>query len=169
MSDPRGLLGAALGSRTGHATATFARVVSGDGAGNVPPCWGDLAEHFDAILTTDEARIDAFEGLRVAGDLGALLLFLDLNRARMGVLAHVWKVAHTLPATIQCAFVSLLEWSNVSPELAASLHPAARRLLTDPAARARDHEHYAAHAGALRALRTRLPQVTESASVARTP
>ena len=169
MNDPRVVLGAALGSRTGIATATFARVVSGDGAGTVPPCWGDLAEHFDAILTTDEARIDAFEGLRVAGDLGALLLFLDLNRARAGVLAHVWTVAHALPATIQCALVSLFEWSNVSPELAARLHPAARRLLTDPEARARDHEHYAAHVGALRALRTRLPQVTESASVARTP
>jgi hypothetical protein len=169
VSDPRVVLGAALGSRTGIATAAFARVLSGDGAGSVPPCWGDLAEHFDAILTTDEARIDAFEALRAAGDLGALLLFLDLNRARTGVLAHVWTVARTLPATIQCAFVSLLEWSNVAPELAAGLHPAARRLLIDPEARVRDHEHYAAHAAALRALRTRLPQVTESASVARTP
>jgi hypothetical protein len=169
MTDPRIALGAALGSRAGAATTAFARVVSGEGSDGDPPCWGELAEHFDAILTTDEARIDAFEALRAAGDLGALLLFLDLNRVRAGVLAHVWTVVHTLPATIQCAFVSLVEWTNVSPELAARLHPAARRLLTDPEARARDHEHYAAHVGALRALRTRLPEVTASAGVARTP
>jgi hypothetical protein len=169
MSDPRVTIGAALGARTSEAAAVFLRVIGSSHPESGPPCWGDLAEHFEAILRTDEARVDVFEGLRVAGDLGALVLFLDLNRDRIGVLVHVWSVAPELPATIQCALVALLEWSNVSPELAARLHPAARALLTNAAARARDREFYAAQAGALRALRTRLPQVSVPASVARTP
>jgi hypothetical protein len=134
--------------------------VSSD-ADAVLPCWGDLADHFNAILATDEARIDVFEALRAVGDLGALVLFLDLNRSRPAVLQHVWSVAAALPATTQCALVSLDESAPVASELAAKLHPAARLLLADPAARARDHEMYAAHAAALRSLRTRLPQVTE--------
>jgi hypothetical protein len=149
-----------LRTRAGAAALAFARVVASD-AEAVAPCWGDLADHFNAILVTDEARIDVFEALRAVGDLGALVLFLDLNRSHPAVLQHVWSVAGTLPATTQCALVSLDETAPVASELAAKLHPAARLLLADPAACARDHEMYAAHAAALRSLRTRLPQVTE--------
>jgi hypothetical protein len=160
MSDPRASIGAALHARACKAVLGFARVVSGEGE-TTAPCWGDLADHFNALLATDEARIEVFEALRTVGDLGALVLFLDLNRARPAVLQHVWSVAQALPATTQCALVSLDEWAPVSSEVAAKLHPAARLLLADPAARARDHEMYAAHAAALRAQRTRLPQVSE--------
>ena len=160
MSDPRASISAALRTRTGQAALAFERVVSSAGEA-MPPCWGDLADHFDAILATDEARVEVFEALRTVGDLGALVLFLDLNRTWPAVIQHVWSVAGTLPATTQCALVSLDETTPVSADVAAKLHPAARLLLADPAARARDHEMYAAHAAALRALRTRLPQVTE--------
>jgi hypothetical protein len=163
MSDPRAPISAALRARTGRAALAFARVVSADGE-TTAPCWGDLADHFAALLSTDEARIDAFEALRAVGDLGALVLFLDLNRTRPAVLQHVWSVAPALPATTQCALVSLDESAPVSSEAAPKLHPAARLLVADPAARTRDHEMYAAHAAALRAQRTRLPQVTEPGS-----
>ncbi len=160
MIDPRDKIGAALVARPGQGARAFARVIPADEHG-AALCWGDLAEQFDQILTADDARIDAFEGLRAAGDLSALLVFLDLNRARPGVLARVWSIASELPATIQCALVSLDEKAEVPPGLAAALHPAARQLLADPAARARDHEVYAAHAAALRVFRTRAPQVSE--------
>ena len=169
MSDPRALLRAALSARSHAASAAFARIIGGENQRDCPLCWGDLAEHFDAVFRTDEARLDAFEGLRAAGELGALVLFLDLNRRRSGVLAGVWTVASSLPATVQCALVSLDEQVAFPNELTARLHPAARALLRDPIARAKEREFYAAQAGALRALRTRTPQVTETASVARTP
>jgi hypothetical protein len=163
MSDPRASIVAALLTRAVQAALAFARVVSPGGEA-MPPCWGDLADHFNAILATDEARIEVFEALRTVGDLGALVLFLDLNRTRPAVLQHVWSVAQALPATTQCALVSLDESASVASEVAAKLHPAARLLLADTAARARDHEMYAAHAASLRAQRTRLPQVTEPGS-----
>ena len=169
MSDPRVAIHAALAARATEAASAFRNVVGSAHPESGPPCWGDLADHFKEILATDDARIDVFEGLRAAGDLSALILFLDLNQYRHSVLAHVWTIAHELPATVQCALVSLLEWTNVSPELAARLHPAARRLITDQNARARDREFFAAQAAALRSLRTRLPQVSVSVSVARTP
>jgi hypothetical protein len=161
VSAPHDAIGAALRARSSGAVLTFARGLAADARG-VLPCWGDLALDFDRLLPTDDARLDAFEGLRAAGDLSALLVFLDLNRTRPGVLARVWSVASELPATIQCALVSLGDTAAVPPGLAAALHPAARQLLADPAARARDHEVYAAHAAALRAVRTRAPQVSES-------
>ena len=160
MNDPRATIGAALRARTGQAALAFERVVSSAGE-TVPACWGDLADHFNAILATDEARIDVFEALRAVGDLGALVLFLDLNRSRPAVLQHVWSVVDALPATTQCALVSLDESALVATERVTKLHPAARLLVADPAARARDHEMYAAHAAALRGQRTRLPQVSE--------
>jgi hypothetical protein len=168
MSDPRVTIGAALRARTGNGVAAFARVVASIEDG-VAPCWGDLAEHFNTLLATDEERIDAFEGLRAAGDLSALIVFLDLNRARPGVLASVWKLAPELPATVQCALVSLDVAGAVPADGSARLHPAARALLADPGARERDHEFYAAQAAALRGFRTRAPQVSEPAPVARTP
>jgi hypothetical protein len=166
--DPRAKIGAALLARPGDGPRAFARVIPSDEHGAVA-CWGDLADHFDQILTTDAARIDAFEGLRSAGDLSALLVFLDLNRARPNVLAHVWSVAPELPATIQCALVSLDVAAQVPADVAARLHPAARALLADPRARERDHEFYAAQAAALRAFRARAPQVSASTPAARTP
>jgi hypothetical protein len=169
VTDPRALLRAALAARAHTASGAFARAVGGDDHGSTPLCWGDLAEHFNAIFTTDEARLDAFEALRTARDLSALVLFLDLNRGRPGVLAGVWGVVSSLPATVQCALVALDLDVRASGEDAARLHPAARALLCDPVARAKEREFYAAQAGALRALRTRAPQVTEPASVARTP
>jgi hypothetical protein len=150
----------ALRARTSAPVGAFARVVAEDAPGPLA-CWGDLADSFDRLLPTDEARIDAFEALRAAGDLSALLVFLDLNRARAGVLAHVWSVARALPRATQCALVSLDLGAAPPPERVRELHPAARRLAVDPDARARDHETYAAHAAALRAFRTRAPQVSE--------
>jgi hypothetical protein len=166
--DPRTAIGTALDARKTEGAAAFRRILGAAHPETGLPCWGDLADHFDALLTTDEARIDVFEGLRSAGELAALVLFLALNRTHPGVLEHVWQVAPELPATIQCALVSLYEWANVSRELAATLHPAARVLLADPDARDRDREFYAAQAGALRAQRTRLSQVSESAGALRT-
>jgi hypothetical protein len=160
VTDPRDTIGAALRERTSAAVAAFARAVAPDAAGHIS-CWGDLAEDFDRLLGEDDARIDAFEGLRAAGDLLALLVFLDLNRIRPSVLAHVWKIAPSLPATTQCALVSLDASAPIPAEVAALLHPGARALLKDPAARARDHEFYAAHAASLRAFRTRAQKVTE--------
>ena len=151
---------AALRARTSAAVATFARVVAEDAPGALA-CWGDLADSFEHLLSSDEARIDAFEALRAVGDASALLVFLDLNRARPAVLAHVWSVAPTLPATIQCALASLDVGAAPAADRVRDLHPAARRLATDAEARARDHETYAAHAAALRAFRTRAPQVSE--------
>lgn len=158
---PHEAIGAALRARTHTAVLAFARGIAADAKG-VWPCWGDLALDFDRLLTADDARLDAFEGLRAAGDLSALLVFLELNRGRSSVLAAVWKLAPELPATIQCALVALDPGGAVPAEVAARLHPGARALLRDPAARARDHEVYAAHAAALRAFRTRASQVTES-------
>ncbi|MGO8999523.1 MAG: hypothetical protein ACLQVI_39870 [Polyangiaceae bacterium] len=160
MSAPHDVIGAALRTRPSGAVLAFARGLAADARG-ILPCWGDLALDFDRLLVTDDARLDAFEALRAAGDLGALVVFLDLNRSWAGVLAEVWKLAPELPATIQCALVSLDASAPVPANLAARLHPAARALLENPAARARDHEVYAAHAAALRAFRTRAPQVSE--------
>jgi hypothetical protein len=159
MADRAAIL-TALRAHTSAPMAAFARVVAEDAPGAFA-CWGDLADSFDHLLPTDEARIDAFEALRAAGDMSALLVFLDLNRARPAVLAHVWSVAPSLPATTQCALVSLDPGAAPSPERVRELHPAARRLVEDADARARDHETYAAHAAALRAFRTRAPQVSE--------
>ena len=159
MADRAAIL-TALRAHTSAPVTAFARVVAEDAPGAFA-CWGDLADSFDHLLPTDEARIDAFEALRAAGDLSALLVFLDLNRARPAVLAHVWSVAPSLPATTQYALVSLDLGAVPAPERAAELHPAARRLAGDPDARARDHETYAAHGAALRAFRTRAPHVSE--------
>jgi len=167
-TDPRVTIVAALRTRTSAPVAAFARVIGVDAEG-VVPCWGDLADNFDRLLTTDDARAEAFEGLRAAGDLSALLVFLDLNRARPAVLGHVWAVAAELPATTQCALVSLDPLATVPSEVAVSLHPGARALLGDASARAREHEFYAAQAAALRAFRTRAPQVSVPAQPARTP
>jgi hypothetical protein len=168
VKDPRDTIGAALLARSSEAAHAFARVIVPDAQGSAA-CWGDLADHFDRLLTTDDSRIDAFEGLRAAGDLSALLVFLDLNRTHPVVLGHVWKVAPELPATIQCALVSLDVTAAVPADIGARLHPAARALLADPAARERDHEFYVAQAAALRVFRTRAPQVSEPAPARRTP
>ena len=160
MSGPRDTISAALRQRTSAPVAAFTRGIAPDDKG-AAPCWGDLAEDFDRLLTTDDARLDALEGLRAAGDLLALLVFLDLNRARPGVLARMWKLAPELPATTQCALVSLDPAAAVPADVVPLLHPGARALVADAAARARDHEFYAAHAAALRAFRMRAPQVTE--------
>jgi hypothetical protein len=168
MRDPRETIGEALRARAGGSVRAFAQVITADPSGAVL-CWGELADHFDRLLADDSARLEAFEGLRAAADLSALVVFLDLNRARPGVLAAVWKVASELPATIQCALVSLDLSAELPADAAAKLHPAARALLADGPSRERDHQFYAAQAAALRAFRTRAPQVSEPAHSARTP
>lgn len=154
MTEPRSLLSAALCGRAHPDVQSFGRFVAGETSGNVPPCWGDIVDAFDGALPTDEARVEAFEGLRASGDLGALILFLDHHRDLPNVLAQVWAVASELPVVVQCALVSL---NDTPPECdVARLHPAARNLLADADARARDHEFYAARAAALRSFRTRM-------------
>jgi hypothetical protein len=168
VRDPRETIGEALRARASVGVHAFAQVIAPDSSGAVL-CWGELADHFDRLLADDGARLEAFEGLRAAADLSALVVFLDLNRARPGVLGAVWKLASELPATIQCALVSLDLSGDVPTGAAAKLHPAARALLADAPARERDHQFYAAQAAALRAFRTRAPQVSEPAHSARTP
>ena len=169
MSDPRAAIASALGAHASAPAASSLRRVVASVSERLPPCWGELGEQFTRHLTTDEARIKLFERLRSVGDLGALVLFLDLNRARPGVLAHVWSVAPDLPATAQCALVSLDDDEPHHSVLAACLHPAARILLVNPRARARDRGFYAALATSLRAQRTRPSPIPEPASVAPTP
>ena len=156
MTDPRVLISTAFRARSHPAVESFGRFVAGEGSGDVPPCWGDIADSFAAALSSDEARVEAFEGLRASGDLGALILFLDLQRDEANVLAHAWAVAHELPPVVQCALVSLHVDATAPEGVGTRLHPAARNLLADADARARDHEFYAARAAALRSLRTRM-------------
>jgi len=169
MNDARTLVSAALRERSHPNVESFGRFVCGETNPAVPPCWGDIVDAFDEALPTDDSRIEAFEGLRGAGDLGAILLFLDHHRDAPNVLAHVWAVAAELSPAAQCAVVSLNEPPAVPDGCIERLHPAARALLRDEVARARDHEFYAARAAALRSLRTRIAHLLGPEHPARTP
>jgi hypothetical protein len=170
VSDPRAFIADAMRALNRSSASAFAHFLS-DGVAGALPCWGGLADHFEAIFTTDEDRVAAWDALSVVGERAALLLFLDLNRARPAVLRAVLARASELPATIQVALVTLEGTPEPSAEEARRLHPAARAALADPTARQRERAFYAACARSLRDQRVpviRKP-ITEHASVARAP
>ncbi|MCU0659698.1 MAG: hypothetical protein MUF64_31860 [Polyangiaceae bacterium] len=94
-----------------------------------------------------------WRALVLVGDARALLVFLDLFRKRVEVLREVVESLSSLPATVQCAVVSMPETEALLLS-ALELHPAAIELLAaSPTTRRKEHALHTARMGALRALR----------------
>jgi hypothetical protein len=116
-------------------------------------CWGNLAEEAARLFACAEDVWILWRALVLVGDARALLVFLDLFRERAEVLHKVVESLSSLPATVQCAVVSMPEAEPLlSPDL--DLHPAALELLAaSPQVRRQEHALHTARMRALRALR----------------
>src|SRR5437868_13744966 len=106
--DPRrhamALVFGALGSEAGR---DFARFLGGEGA-DAPPCWGTIAEQFDASFPEDGPRLELLEAFLDLGDREMLLLFLDASRTRPRILAALVASAARLAPSEQRALVALI-------------------------------------------------------------
>lgn len=145
----------ALGTTT---AAIFADEVVDAAPPDGPLCWGHLVDRFEALFPNDDDRLSVLPALIGAGDIGVLLLFLDVCRDRAAVLAALAKEAARLPFTVQCAFASMPETRTLLRNAPALHHAAAAIVAGDDALRAREHAVYAAHMTALRSHRTRVPK-----------
>jgi hypothetical protein len=141
-----------LQQANGEATRAFARCIL-EPRGNRRACWGTLAEEAAHLFARTEDALELWRALMLVGDARALLVFLDLFRERIEVLREVVESLPLLPATVQCAVVSMPEVEALlSPAL--DLHPAARELLAaSPSTRRKEHALHTARMRALRALR----------------
>jgi len=130
----------------------FARCIL-EPQGDRRACWGNLAEEAARLFTRTEDALLLWRALMQVGDARALLVFLDLFREHGEVLREVVASLASLPATLQCAVVSMPEFEPLlSPEF--DLHPAARELLAaSPSTRRKEHALHTARMRALQALR----------------
>jgi hypothetical protein len=144
--------------------ATFADEIVDAALPEGPLCWGHLVDRFEALFPSDGDRLSVLPALITAGDLGALLLFLDLCRDRPTVLAAIAKEAPRLPFTVQCALASMPETRTLLSSAPALHHAAAAIVAGDDALRAREHAVYSAHMSALRSHRTRAPKLSVATS-----
>lgn len=145
----------AVGAASG---ADFARFLRGDGA-TAPPCWGAIAQQFDATFVEDGPRIDVLEALFDLGERRALLLFMEINRGRPTVLAALLRFAPRLAPAEQRALVAIVLHDGIvkiDEAARGALHPGARELLGAPGrALASERELFEARVGALRAMHMR--------------
>jgi hypothetical protein len=131
---------------------TFARCIL-EPQGNRRACWGNLADEATRLFARTEDALVFWRALVLVGDARALLVFLDLFRKRVEVLREVVESLSSLPATVQCAVVSMPETEALLLS-ALELHPAAIELLAaSPTTRRKEHALHTARMGALRALR----------------
>ena len=131
---------------------TFARCIL-EPRGDRRACWGNLAEDAARLFARTEDALVFWRALVLVGDDRALLVFLDLFREHGEVLREVVESLSSLPATLQCAVISMPE---IEPLLTPGidLHPAARELLEGtPRMRRKEHAFHTARMRALRALR----------------
>lgn len=116
-------------------------------------CWGNLADHILERFERDEDRLALWRALVEVRDLRPLLLFLDLNRDRPGVLRAILQEPEALPAVIQCALVSMPETQPLL-EPQPALHPAALEIVSGgETVRQRERALYEAHMASLKAQR----------------
>jgi hypothetical protein len=121
-------------------------------------CWGNLADHVLDHVVRDDDRIALWRVLVDIADRRPLLVFLDLNRDRPGVLRAVLEDVAHLPATLQCALVSMPEAQALLAPVVARLHPAALEVLeAGEEAKGRERVLYEAHMKSLRAQRAAAP------------
>jgi hypothetical protein len=130
----------------------FARCIL-EPQGDRRACWGNLAEDVARLFPHASDALLLWRALMQVGDARALLVFLDLFREQEEVLRDVVAGLSSLPATLQCAVVSMPEVEHLlAPEL--DLHPAARELLeATPLVRRKEQALHTARMRALRALR----------------
>jgi hypothetical protein len=163
----------ALASQRAPSLQRLASAVKG-ADGTAIACWGDLADAAHASLQSDAERLALWHALLDAGDIRALMLFIDLQRDRPDVLREMLADAARVPFTVQCALVTAPEVARLGAPAPAGLCAAARELIGAPEERrSRDRAVYEAHMSALRAQRatatdanTDLPTRPEAPSTA---
>ncbi len=126
---------------TKRATSFAAFIQLGDG-GPIP-CWGAIAEQFDAEFTEDDERMVVLSALIEEGDRRALLLFLHLARPRPAILARMARRARKLPLSVQRALISLPEAEDAVQRSLKRFAPSVQAFYRgDAQAVVREHERF---------------------------
>jgi len=112
----------ALDTEKTRGFATFIR----EGDDSPIPCWGAIADQFDAEFTDDDARMTVLDSLVEEGDRRALYLFVHLARSREKLLARMARRARKLPLSIQRALASLPEAEAVVEKSLKRFSPSAQ-------------------------------------------
>jgi len=143
----------ALAKSANATTRALADVVVAETQGRLA-CWGDLVEYVRAHFQSDDDSLALWRVLTDVGDRRPQLLFLDVHRARPGVLRGVLGDVARIPVAVQCALVSMPEAEPLLAALPSELSPAAREIATaTPTVRVRERAIYDAHVGSLRSRR----------------
>jgi hypothetical protein len=99
------------------------------GSPAAPPCWGGIAALTGRLVVSESDRLALSRILVELGDARCLLLHLTLQRGQAAVLRFLLERAGSLPSVVHCALVVMPEVEPLlTPALATTLHPAARRL-----------------------------------------
>ena len=129
----------------------------GDPSGPVP-CWGAIAERFQADFDKTADRKALWDVLLAEGDRRPLLLYLHVNRDRPEIMTQVLADADRLPRALQR---SLVAYPEVADQLTAhldKLDPAARQLFeAGPEVLGREREQVEARVAQLTAFRYFVP------------
>ncbi|PIE65593.1 MAG: hypothetical protein CSA24_02420 [Deltaproteobacteria bacterium] len=158
ISVPRKTLSARIEALDLPQAKNYADFIRAGDANGPVPCWGAIAERFQADFDKTADRKALWDVLLAEGDRRPLLLYLHVNRDRPEIMAQVLKDVGRLPRALQRVLVSFSEVADQLPAHLDKLDPAARQLFeAGPEVLDREREQVEARIAQLTAFRYFVP------------